>query len=106
MKPAVSISSACTKRSKLDTWSISMVPFNTTEEPSISAVNAPLDMPPILSAIVPSRLSTFLFRPSLVRTATRPSCIVIEPSKLPDLLGSDGFTNFSTLHDSSASCQI
>ena len=104
--PAVSISSACTKRSKLDTLFISILPFKVIAEPSTSAVKAPLDMPLISSAIVPSRFPTFLFIPSLVRSATRPSLTVTEPSKVPDLFGSDGFTNLVILHDPSASCHI
>ena len=104
--PAVSISSACTNTSKLDTSSMSILPFTRTEEPSISAVKAPLDIPLILSATVPSRFSTFRFIPSLVRNATRPLFMVMSPSKLPDLFGSDGFTNFSTLQDPSTNCHI
>ena len=104
--PAVSISSDCTNTSKLDTSSMSILPFTRTEEPSISAVKAPLDIPLILSATVPSSFSTFRFIPSLVRNATRPLFMVMSPSKLPDLFGSDGFTNFSTLQDPSTNCHI
>ena len=68
--PVVSISLACTNTSKLDTSSMSILPFTRTEEPSISAVKAPLDIPLILSATVPSSFSTFRFIPSLVRNAT------------------------------------
>ena len=49
---------------------MSILPFTRTEEPSISAVKAPLDIPLILSATVPSSFSTFRFIPSLVRNAT------------------------------------
>ena len=104
--PAVSISSACTNTSKLDTSSISILPFTRIDEPSTSAVKAPLDIPLILRATVPSRFSTLRLTPSLARSATWPLLMVISPLKLPDLFGSDGLTNFSILQVPSFNCHI